>query len=355
MNDRCVRPLTLGLDFVADDSRCRAFACSGSRSSTGAPSTSASGRCALDGRNGAAHRRHRLGQVDAGRRGHDAAGAGAPHRLQQGRRRRQPRAHAALLRARPLQVRAQRSRRARARPVALRDAQQLLGHPRRLPQRRLRPDGDAGAGVLAEGPAGPAGALLRGAPSAALSIADDFADFGTDIAAAAQEAARARAPRSRTASRRTARWFRRRFGIDNEQALELFHQTVSMKSVGNLTDFVRSHMLEPFDVAPRIAGADRALRRPEPRARGGAEGQAAGRAARRRWSPIATATPSWSREIEQLRACRDALRPYFARLKAGLARQAPRTCWPRSWRALDDADRAPGRAARRRSAPRSTS
>jgi uncharacterized protein YPO0396 len=38
--------------------------------------------------------------------------------------------------------------------------------------------------------------------------------------------------------------FRRRFGIDNEQALELFHQTVSMKSVGNLTDFVRDHMLE---------------------------------------------------------------------------------------------------------------
>jgi uncharacterized protein YPO0396 len=29
--------------------------------------------------------------------------------------------------------------------------------------------------------------------------------------------------------------------------MELFHQTVSMKSVGNLTDFVRSHMLEPFD------------------------------------------------------------------------------------------------------------
>ena len=47
-------------------------------------------------------------------------------------------------------------------------------------------------------------------------------------------------------------WFRRRFGIENEQALELFHQTVSMKSVGNLTDFVRSHMLEPFDVSPRV-------------------------------------------------------------------------------------------------------
>ncbi|HMA64435.1 MAG: ATP-binding protein [Fibrobacterota bacterium] len=47
--------------------------------------------------------------------------------------------------------------------------------------------------------------------------------------------------------------FRRRFGIENEQALELFHQTVSMKSVGNLTDFVRSHMLEPFEIEPRIA------------------------------------------------------------------------------------------------------
>ena len=46
--------------------------------------------------------------------------------------------------------------------------------------------------------------------------------------------------------------FRRRFGIENEQALELFHQTVSMKSVGNLTDFVRTHMLEAFDVAGRI-------------------------------------------------------------------------------------------------------
>ncbi len=46
--------------------------------------------------------------------------------------------------------------------------------------------------------------------------------------------------------------FRRRFGIQQEQALELFHQTVSMKSVGNLTEFVRDHMLEAFDVVPRI-------------------------------------------------------------------------------------------------------
>ena len=29
--------------------------------------------------------------------------------------------------------------------------------------------------------------------------------------------------------------------------MELFHQTVSMKAVDDLTEFVRSHMLEPFD------------------------------------------------------------------------------------------------------------
>jgi len=47
--------------------------------------------------------------------------------------------------------------------------------------------------------------------------------------------------------------FRRRFGIENDQALELFLQTVSMKSVGNLTDFVRSHMLESFEMDSRIS------------------------------------------------------------------------------------------------------
>ena len=34
--------------------------------------------------------------------------------------------------------------------------------------------------------------------------------------------------------------------------MDLFHQTVSMKSVGNLTDFVRGHMLEAFPVEARI-------------------------------------------------------------------------------------------------------
>lgn len=43
--------------------------------------------------------------------------------------------------------------------------------------------------------------------------------------------------------------FRQQFGIQNEQALDLFYQTISMKSIGNLTEFVRSHMLERSDIA----------------------------------------------------------------------------------------------------------
>ena len=85
----------------------------------------------------------------------------------------------------------------------------------------------------------------------ALSIASDFANFGSDIAQLRKKL-RSLGADLNDSFPPYAAWFRRRFGIENDQALELFHQTVSMKSVGNLTDFVRSHMLEPFDVAPRI-------------------------------------------------------------------------------------------------------
>lgn len=85
----------------------------------------------------------------------------------------------------------------------------------------------------------------------ALSIATDFSNFGTDIGQLRKKL-RTQGAELHDSFPPYAAWFRRRFGIENDQALELFHQTVSMKSVGNLTDFVRSHMLEPFDVAPRI-------------------------------------------------------------------------------------------------------
>lgn len=84
-----------------------------------------------------------------------------------------------------------------------------------------------------------------------LGIATDFAGFGDDIRQLKKRL------RNNSISLHDSfpgygAWFRRRFGIADEQALDLFHQTVSMKSVGDLTGFVRGHMLERFDVMPRI-------------------------------------------------------------------------------------------------------
>jgi len=46
--------------------------------------------------------------------------------------------------------------------------------------------------------------------------------------------------------------FRRRMAIQSNQAIELLYQTVSMKSIGNLTEFVRNHMLEATDAEDDI-------------------------------------------------------------------------------------------------------
>jgi len=111
--------------------------------------------------------------------------------------------------------------------------------------------------------------------------------------------------------------FRRRFGIDNEQALDLFHQTVSMKSIGNLTDFVREHMLEAGDIQPRIdaliAHFDDLNRAHE----------AVLKAKRQieRLTPLAADCARHrdiTRQSVHWRVCRDGLRVYFAALKEDL-------------------------------------
>ncbi|MBI3524200.1 MAG: ATP-dependent exonuclease SbcCD, C subunit-like protein [Betaproteobacteria bacterium] len=154
----------------------------------------------------------------------------------------------------------------------------------------------------------------------ALSIATDFAHFGSDIAALRKKL---RASNGTSGAEvfdsfpPYGAWFRRRFGIENEQALELFHQTVSMKSVGNLTDFVRSHMLEPFEVASRIAaliGHFDDLNRAH---------EAVLKAKRQveLLSPLVTDCDRHASLVsqgEELRACREALRSYFAGQKLGL-------------------------------------
>jgi uncharacterized protein YPO0396 len=85
-----------------------------------------------------------------------------------------------------------------------------------------------------------------------LSVTGDFTDFGSDISALRKRLRATAGIRVHDAFPDYGTDFRRRMGIESEQAMELFHQTVSMKSVGNLTDFVRDHMLEPFDAAKAV-------------------------------------------------------------------------------------------------------
>lgn len=149
-----------------------------------------------------------------------------------------------------------------------------------------------------------------------LSIHADFAQFGTDIGGLRKKLRGAGIELFDSFPPYGA-WFRRHFGIENEQALELFHQTVSMKTVGNLTDFVRTHMLEPFEVAPRIAALighfDDLNRAHEAvlKAKQQVEMLTPLVADCDRHAELVAAT-------EQLRACREALRLYFAALKLEL-------------------------------------
>lgn len=89
--------------------------------------------------------------------------------------------------------------------------------------------------------------------STALSIDPDFSDFGTDLKSLRSKLRGFGADIENTFPDYHRR-VRRLLGIRSEQAMELFHQTVSMKSVGNLNDFVRDHMLEPVDAAAKVAG-----------------------------------------------------------------------------------------------------
>jgi uncharacterized protein YPO0396 len=153
----------------------------------------------------------------------------------------------------------------------------------------------------------------------ALSIAEHFTQFGTDITQLRKKL-RGLGAEIEDNFPKYGAWFRRRFGIDNDQAMELFHQTVSMKSVGNLTEFVRNHMLEPFDVASRtsalIAHFDDLNRAHE--------------AVLKAKRQVELLTPlsndcerhaHMAQEVTQLRRCREALRTHFAGLKLALLDQ----------------------------------
>lgn len=149
-----------------------------------------------------------------------------------------------------------------------------------------------------------------------LSIAADFSGFGNEMVGLRKQL-RSSGVELFESFKHYGAWFRRQLGIDNEQALELFHQTVSLKSVGNLTDFVRNHMLEPFDVESRISALIDHFE----------DLNRAHEAVLKAKHQVEMLTPLVAdcerhRELAQtadtLRACRDALRPWFATLKLDL-------------------------------------
>jgi len=88
-----------------------------------------------------------------------------------------------------------------------------------------------------------------------LAIAGDFDDFGSDLKQLRKRLRDTPHVELHDSFPPYGAAFRRRFGLGatNDQAMELFNQTVSMKSVGNLTDFVRTHMLEALPMEERIA------------------------------------------------------------------------------------------------------
>jgi len=149
-----------------------------------------------------------------------------------------------------------------------------------------------------------------------MTIAEDFAGFGSDVTTL-RKRLRGKGCELSDSFPPFGAWFRRRFGIEHDQALELFHQTVSMKSVGNLTDFVRSHMLEPFDVGSRIEALIRHFDDLD-------RAHQAVLKAKRQVELLAPLVADGGRhsalaaEIQGFREGRDSLRPYFARLKGDL-------------------------------------
>lgn len=203
-----------------------------------------------------------------------------------------------------------------ARPVALRGPNSysvILGHFR---SRELNQDVTlAQVFWMKEGQGQPARFYV--VADRPLSIKDDFAGFGGDLADLRR---RLRAdPQVRVYDHFPPYGadFRRRFGLPGEQALELFNQTVSMKSVGNLTDFVREHMLEAFPAEERIEALIRHfedLNRAHQavvRARAQIEALEPLVADVDRYGQVAAAA-------EELRRCRNGLRPWFAHLKGRL-------------------------------------
>jgi len=153
-----------------------------------------------------------------------------------------------------------------------------------------------------------------------LSIAEHFSGFGSDLKDLRKRLRALDHVELHTAFPAYGSSLRRKLGIGSEQALELFNQTVSMKSVGNLTEFVREHMLQAAETAERI---DELIRHFDDLNRAH-EAVLKARDQIDALAPIVADVDDHaerSRQAALLRGCRDALTPWFAHLKIELLDQ----------------------------------
>jgi uncharacterized protein YPO0396 len=203
-----------------------------------------------------------------------------------------------------------------SKPVSLRGADSYSVILGRFVNQALAQEVTLAQVFWAKAPQGPPARLFVIADSA-LSITEHFSGFGQDINTLKKRLRKLERVEVYDAFAPYGSAYRHRFGIENEQAMDLFHQTISMKSVGNLTDFVREHMLEPSAVEDRIRaliGHYQDLDR-------------AHELVLKAGEQVGFLTPlvadcdernALVEKVESLRACRDALRPWFASRKRGL-------------------------------------
>lgn len=203
-----------------------------------------------------------------------------------------------------------------SKPVSLRGADSYSVLVGRFFNEALKQEVTLAQVFWAKGPQGPPARLFV-ISDRLLSIKEHFSGFGADINALKKRLRAMDQVELHDAFPSYGSAFRHRFGIENEQAMDLFHQTISMKSVGNLTDFVREHMLEASTVADRIQaliGHYQDLDRAHALVLTAKEQVEL-------LSPLVNSCDEQaavSERVEMLRTCREALRPWFAVRKRSL-------------------------------------
>ena len=206
-----------------------------------------------------------------------------------------------------------------AKPIALRDLNSytvILGYFRNADYNQ---GGHIGASLLATRRARTAESVLR-CRRERVSIAEHFTGFGSDLSDLRKRLRNESGVKVFDHFPQYGAHFRRLLGIESEQALELFHQTISMKSVGNLTDFVREHMIESFPVEERIEALIRHFE----------DLDKAYHAVLKAKKQIEMLQPlandlerhdEATQKSEELKGCREALSPWFALMKADLLKE----------------------------------